>query len=1004
MYKNNIILMALTIYAATATADNLPTAKVNGTTDQRHTITAFTHATIHVDADKVLQNATLLIENGQVLAVGQGQKIPENAQVHDYSGLHIYPGFVLMDSNLGLPKAPERPKFQYFGKETLHSTKPGAYNANEAIKASYNAVADFKIDKKQNQDLRKAGFTTVLSHQADGIMQGTSVLLNLRDDHPQLAIIKSQAAQNMSFDKGSSKQNYPISLMGSAALLRQTWLDAEWYPKQKQMLDLDLQAVNDNRNLPAIFSTKNWQQTLLADKIGKEFKLDFIIKTNGDSYQEAAAIAATKRALIVPLKQLKAPNVNDPLDAWNVDYKDLKAWQLNPFNPAVLQQQNITFALTPESKRAGQFLDDLRTAVQHGLTKPNALRAVTQIPAKMLQESRIGNLEQGAFANFLVTTGAIFDRQTVIAETWVSGVPHQVAGLPQLASGRYQLNFAGKQLPIKLIAKGKKITIKPQAKDDKTKYKVKLDGDFISITVMEHTPNAGDEPNEQADQPKPHRLSGLLKDGQVTALEQPWSMTYQAAIEQPEKPHKTKTIPEIPRPFSAYGLAKIARPSQILIKNATVWSNEQDGILEQTDVLVKDGKIQQIGKHLAAAGALEIDGTGKHLTSGIVDEHSHIALLSVNDIMTNSSMVRMQDVVNSHDVNIYRNLAGGVTTAQLLHGSANPIGGQSALVKMKWGVTPQQMLIKGADGFIKFALGENVKRSAAPQSIRYPLTRMGVEQVYRDNFTQAKAYQQAWQQYNQLSNSAKKTATPPRKDLAMEAMLEVIQQQRYISCHSYVQSEINMLMKVAEDFGFKVNTFTHILEGYKVADKMLQHGVGGSTFADWWAYKWEVNYAIPYNAAIMHDVGITTAINSDSAEMSRRLNQEAAKTIKYGDLSEQEAWKTVTLNPAKLLHLDDRVGSIKVGKDADLVLWSDNPLSIYAKPLKTMVEGVIYFDRDQQSALNQEILQQKQILIEQISKDPGEKQSGIPMPPKPLHCDSIIDHNHDHSHHGHSGE
>lgn len=987
MYKNNIILSALTLYAATTTA-TLPTAKVNGITDQRNTTTAFTHATIHINADETLQDATLLINNGQIIAVGKYEKIPDNAQIHDYSGLHIYPGFILMDSNLGLPEMPKRPKFQYYGKETLHSTKPGAYNANEAIKASYNAVTDFKIDKKQNQNLRKAGFTTVLSHQPDGIMQGTSVLLNLRDDHPQLAIIKPKATKNLSFDKGSSKQNYPISLMGSAALLRQTWLDAEWYPKQNQMSDLDLQAINDNRNLPSIFSTQNWQQTLLADKIGKEFKLDFAIKTNGDSYQEAAAIAATDRTLIVPLKRLKAPKINDRLDVWNVDYKDLKAWQLTPYNPAILQRQNITFALTPEANRTDKFINDLRTAVQHGLSKQNALRAITQTPAKILKEPRIGNLKQGAFANFLVATGDIFEDQTVIAETWVTGMPHQVAGRPQLETGRYQLNFNDQKQPIKLITKGKTITIKPQQKDAKIGYKVNTDGDFISIIITD--PNKKSEP--------PIHLSGLIKNGQITAMDKAWSISYQGEITPQTKPNETKTIPEIPRPFSAYGLAEITRPQPTLIKNATVWTNEQDGILKQTDVLIENGKIKQIGNNLSALGALEIDGTDKHLTSGIIDEHSHIALLSVNDIMTNSSMVRMQDVINSHDVNIYRNLAGGVTTAQLLHGSANPIGGQSALVKMKWGVTPQQMLIKEAAGFIKFALGENVKRSSAPQATRYPLSRMGVEQVYRDNFTQAKAYQQAWQQYNQLSSSEQQTTPPPRKDLAMEAMLEIIQQQRHISCHSYVQSEINMLMKVAEDFGFKVNTFTHILEGYKVADKMLQHGAGASSFADWWAYKWEVNYAIPYNAAIMHDVGITTAINSDSAEMSRRLNQEAAKTIKYGDLSEQEAWKTVTLNPAKLLHLDDRIGSIKAGKDADLVLWSHSPLSIYAKPLKTMVEGTIYFDRDQQQALNQKIQQQKQILIKQSRQDQTEKTDTIPASPEPLHCDSIIGHHH--SHHG----
>jgi len=270
---------------------------------------------------------------------------------------------------------------------------------------------------------------------------------------------------------------------------------------------------------------------------------------------------------------------------------------------------------------------------------------------------------------------------------------------------------------------------------------------------------------------------------------------------------------------------------------------------------------------------------------------------------------------------------------------------------------------------------------------------MGVEQVYRDAFSEALAYQQQWQEYNQLSRSEKKKTNPPRRDLAMEATAEVVNENRYISCHSYVQSEISMLMDVADDYDFKVNTFTHILEGYKVADKMLAHGAGASTFADWWAYKWEVNEAIPYNAAILDKVGLVTAINSDSAEMSRRLNQEAAKAIKYGGLSAEEAWKTVTLNPAKLLHLDSRMGSIKVGKDADLVLWSDKPLSIYAKADKTMVDGIIYFDRDKQADLEQRIAAEKQLLIKQsqASGDPKNSSPSAPMPE--MHCDTLLTEN-----------
>ncbi|MGY8911149.1 MAG: amidohydrolase family protein, partial [Flavobacteriales bacterium] len=286
-----------------------------------------------------------------------------------------------------------------------------------------------------------------------------------------------------------------------------------------------------------------------------------------------------------------------------------------------------------------------------------------------------------------------------------------------------------------------------------------------------------------------------------------------------------------------------------------------------------------------------------------------------------------------------------------------------------------------APGFIKFALGENVKQSRSSNGVRFPQTRMGVEQMFTDYFTRAKEYE-----------DKKKSGKPYRKDAEMETLVEILNGERFISCHSYVQSEINMLMKVADKMGFKVNTFTHILEGYKVADKMVEHGVGGSTFSDWWAYKYEVNDAIPFNAAIMHNAGVTVAINSDDREMSRRLNQEAAKTMKYGGMSELEAWKTVTINPAKLLHIDDKVGSIKVGKDADVVLWSDYPMSIYAKVEKTIIDGKVFFDRTEDAKKREAIKQEKSILINMMLKEKmGGGKTKAPMIRKDrnFECDTL---------------
>ena len=431
---------------------------------------------------------------------------------------------------------------------------------------------------------------------------------------------------------------------------------------------------------------------------------------------------------------------------------------------------------------------------------------------------------------------------------------------------------------------------------------------------------------------------------------------------------------------------------------------EKEGILKNTDVLLKAGKIAAIGQNLSDPNARIIDGTGKHLSPGIIDEHSHIAAASINEgAQSVTSEVRIGDNINPEDINIYRQLSGGVTTSHILHGSANVIGGQTQLIKLRWGANDQDLKFKFSDGFIKFALGENVKRSASTQgNARYPDSRMGVEQVFMDAFTRAKDYKKEWAEYNAAKDKLvkeKKPLTglnPPRRDLELDALAEILDNKRFITCHSYVQSEITGLIEVADKLGFKVNTFTHILEGYKVADKMLKHGANASTFSDWWAYKVEVEDAIPYNAAIMTKVGLNVAINSDDPEMARRLNQEAAKTMKYGGMTPEQALAMVTINPAKMLHVADRVGSLKIGKDADVVLWSDNPLSIYAKSLYTIVDGTVYFDRQHDQELEKSIKEERTRLVKKMT---GEKRGGgtvIPAQPSYQVIFSCSDHMHSH--------
>ncbi len=976
--KKIILILSLLAYFC-AQANPLPTAIVNGSKDERHVIYALINAHIFIDADTKLENATLLVQDNKILDVGDNIQVPDGAIVHDVDGQNIYPGFILMDSDYGLPEAPKKAPFTFFGKEIMDSTIPGAVNTNEAIKASYNAVNEFHHDAKKAKALRKLGFSTVLSSKHDGIMRGTSTLVSLNDAADQSSIVSSQQAVHLSFDKGSSKQLYPISLMGASALLRQTWLDAIWYGDGKEgYTDLDLQAVNDNKSKQNVFEVKNWQQAVLANKIAQEFNKIIVFKTSGDSYKHVDTIKKMNRQLIVPLSFPKTPDVSDELDAWNVSLDKMLEWEAAPYNLVYLNNNGIEFAVVPKEQKT--FFKDIQKAIKKGLPESAMLAALTSTPAKILSNNSLGHLRKGARANFIITQGGVFNKDGKIIENWVAGKRFYINEKSMLDSGNYRFDFTDLDDELTLENKAGKLSFKSSDKESKTKYKSKITNNFMSFEIKKDD--------------KTIKLLGLVAKNSVQNIPgqlPAWSMKRVSDAEKKEENKKKnkELIPTIPKPFSSYGLQQPSTDSSFLIKNATVWTNESDGILTETDVLVKNGKIVKIGKNLQAKADRTIDGKGMHLTAGIIDEHSHIALLSVNDIATNSSMVRMEDALNSDDINIYRNLSGGVTAAQLLHGSANPLGGQSAIIKMRWGATSEELLVEGADSFIKFALGENVKRSRSQQSIRYPLTRMGVEQVYRDAFSNALVYEKEWKAYNKLSKSAKRKTSAPRRDLMMDATLEIINKERFITCHSYVQSEINMLMKVADDYDFNVNTFTHILEGYKVADKMLAHGVGASTFADWWAYKWEVNYAIPYNASIMTKVGVTTAINSDDAEMSRRLNQEAAKSIKYGGLSEQEALKLVTLNPAKLLHLDDRMGSIKVGKDADIVLWSDSPLSIYAKANKTFVDGKLLFDRDRQSEIETQIANERKRLIEKMNTSDEPKKPASPKPPKRMQCDSI---------------
>ncbi|WP_203292962.1 amidohydrolase family protein [Luteirhabdus pelagi] len=934
--------------------------KNDGPKEKNTNYTAFTNATIYVTPTEKISKGTLLIKDGKVVSVGKSVSIPENTVTIDLNGDYIYPSFIDAYTDFGMGKVKEAEREG--GRSAQYGPSREGFYWNDHILAERNGIENFKYDKKQASSFREAGFGVVNTHTMDGIARGTGMMVALNDkDDDATRILEDALTNHFSFEKSeTSNQSYPTSLMGAMALLRQLQHDKQWYKDGNvPTKDRTLEALIANEGMVNIFEAGSKDNDLRADKISDQFNLNYVIVGGGDEYERIDLVKNTNANYILPINFPDAYDVSDPYAETYITVAQMRDWNQAPMNPKVMTENGVPFALTTfELDKVSDFNKKLEKAFLYGYDKTKALEALTSMPAKFLGiEDKVGSLKEGRYANFLITSGPMFEAETTLYENWVQGEKHVVNTRDQKdIRGNYTMTAGGKTYEVEITGEVGKPKSKVTAADVEFPSKMEYSQNWVRLSFT-------DKENNEV-----YRTTGIIpKEGdsfsgkmiRPDGSESDFTATRTSSSKEKKDKDDEKVKPEImpiTYPNVGYGYTKAPEQKDMLFKNATVWTGEEAGTLENTDVRISDGKIVEIGKDLSRRGATVIDATGKHLTAGIIDEHSHIAALSINEAGQNSSAeVSIEDVVDPEDVSIYRNLAGGVTSIQILHGSANPIGGRSAIIKLKWGEDADGLIYDNSPKFIKFALGENVKQSNWGSYSRFPQTRMGVEQVYVNYFNRAKEYE-----------AKKNSGQPYRTDEELEVLSEILNGERFISCHSYVQSEINMLMKVAERFDFNINTFTHILEGYKVADKMKEHGVGGSTFSDWWAYKYEVNDAIPYNAAIMHNQGVTVAINSDDAEMSRRLNQEAAKTVKYGGMSEEEAWKTVTLNPAKLLHIDDRVGSIKEGKDADLVLWNEHPLSVYAKPEKTIIEGRTYFDIEKDAEMRKDITAERAKLVKMM--------------------------------------
>ncbi|MGB0880389.1 MAG: amidohydrolase family protein, partial [Polaribacter sp.] len=787
-----IFLLTFLFVVSTQAQDYFPTN--TGVKTSKNTTVAFKNATIYVTPDKVIKKGTLLIKDGKVVSVGKSIRIPKGTETIDLAGKTVYPSFIDIYSSFGIKK-PKRPSNR--SRRPQYDAGRKGYYWNDHIRPETEATESFKFDNKKSKEYLKAGFGVVNTHLQDGIMRGSGMLVALNpNSNDAYRILDNHSTQHLSFSKSvKSRQGYPTSRMGAMALLRQTYMDADWYAGgNMKNKDLSLEALNKTKNAIKIFETGSHLDAVRADKVGDEFGIQYTIVGSGDEFERIKDIKATNANFIIPINFKIAYDVADPLLAQHIDVGEMRKWNQEPANLSMLSKNGISFALTTHKlKSIKSFHKNLRKAIKYGFDKKKALTALTTVPAKIIGNNKIGNLNVGSYANFIITSGDVFDAKTTIHENWVQGDKNVINAMNiKDITGDYKLSVNNKTYDLAITGKGAKQKGIIKLGDKKVKSKFSFKDHWVSITLNEKngfTRMLGTTINTS------NVMQGTAYDS--AGNQSSWSAA-KIVRKETKKDNKKKSntstefsredaIVVLPISYPNIGFGNFSQPKQqtILVKNATVWTSEDDGILKNTDVLLKNGKIAGIGTNLSARGATVIDGTGKHLTAGIVDEHSHIAASAINEGGHNSTAeVSIEDVVNPTDINIYRNLSGGTTSIQILHGSANPIGGRSAIVKLKWGENAKGMIYKNTPKFIKFALGENVKQSRSNTSYRFPQTRMGVEQVFVDYFQRAKEY-----------DAKKKSGQSYRKDVELEVLAEILNKERFISCHSYVQSEINMLMK-----------------------------------------------------------------------------------------------------------------------------------------------------------------------------------------------------------------
>ena len=932
---------------------------------------AIENARVVVAPGKVMETATILIADGLIEAVGRGLAIPDDAWVIDGTGLTAYPGLIDAMTDLAQDASDEVPgrgrsgssEPQIRGPEDRPGTTPWR-NAADMLAGEDRRVAEW----------RAAGFTAAVTAPGGGFFPGQAVLIHLGDDSASERVVASPIAQRIGFRQPG--RQFPRSLMGGISYVRQVLSDARHHARAVELYnqaplgrerppyDRALAPLSDAvaAGLPFLMPADYGREIDRALGLAREWELRPIIFGARGGYTRIDALRKISAPVLVSLDWPSEDKHGDPEADTSLAtlYHQRKA----PTTPQLLASAGIPFAFYSDGLAApSKIFEGVRAAIDAGLEADDALTALTLGAARIFGiDDRLGSIEAGKIANLMLVTAEPWDQDAEVKAVFVDGRKYQERGDDEPrepptvdVTGTWDLELETPgglrdiNAEFEMTPDGKVTGELTSERGTRTVEKGRVSADELTFkttqTRGERTFQASYLLTFTED-----RTTGSLTAGS-TVMELTGERTSSAppaGADGDDEP--LVTMDELERAMALY-TGPVRELEAFAITHATVYTVSGE-TLEDATVVVRGGKIKAVGADVEVPAGVEIiDAAGGSLVPGIIDAHSHIAIEGgVNEsTLAVTSMVTVDDVIDPDDVAIYRALAGGVTSVNLLHGSSNPIGGGNSVIKLRWGQDADGLRFQGAPSGIKFALGENPKRSRRTPTPgnppRYPATRMGVMDVIRQAFYEAREYQKEHERYQQAA-TAGGAGLAPRIDYKLERLVEILRGERWVHSHCYRADEILQLLRLAEELGFKIATLQHVLEGYKVADEIAAHGAGASTFSDWWGYKVEAFDAIPYNAALMAERGVLVSINSDSGEEMRHLNQEAAKAVKWGGLSETEALALVTLNPARQLGIDDRVGSIEVDKDADLVLYDGHPLSMFSVVQKTFVDGQLYFDRE----------------------------------------------------------